>query len=87
MMVSNLKDNFSLKESLILSSNAEIKQCFWRGRSMNYVSRLGQYTSSIQTWPSAWQISQLFLGRGKSAKDVETIINRIMLRAAARRGS
>ncbi len=83
----NLKANFSCKETKILSSNSKVKPCFLWDRSVNYMSRLRQYTSSVQTWPSARQISQRFSRRGgKVLKEV--IINQLMLRAAAtRRGS
>ncbi len=48
------------------------------------MSRVGQYTSSIQSWPSGWQISQHFSKtRGKALKEVRTVINQVMLRAAA----
>ncbi len=51
---------------------------------MTYLSCLGQYMSSIQTWPSAWQSSQCFSRmRGKALKEVKTILNQVMLRAAA----
>ncbi len=46
VMVGNLKDHFSCKESQILSSSSKIKQRFMWDRSVNYISRLGQYTSS-----------------------------------------
>ncbi len=39
---------------------------------MNYTSCLEQYTSSVQTWPSAWQIAQRFSRmRGKDIKGGE----------------
>ncbi len=56
---------------------------------MRPLSEQHVYTSSIRTWPSAWQISQhFFRTRGKVFKEVKTIRNRVTLRAAAsQRGS
>ncbi len=48
---------FSCKESRICRQT--IKRFLW-DRSVNYTSRLAQRTWSIQTWPSARQISQRF---------------------------
>ncbi len=83
-MVGNLNDNFSYKESRILLSNSKVKQLFLWDHSVNYMFRLGQFTSSVQTWPSARQIS-LHCSRtgGKVLKEVKIFRNRLMLRAAA----
>ncbi len=88
MMFGNLKDNFSFKESQILSFKSKVKQRFLWDHTVNYMFHLGQYMSSVETWPSAWQISQRFFQDrgGKILKEMKTIINQVTLRAAATLG-
>ncbi len=81
-MVGTLKDNLSCKESRILSSNSKVKQFFVRLLSELHVLSQSMYIINADMAVSSADFTAFF--QGKVLK-VKTIINRLMLRAAATR--
>ncbi len=67
LMVGNFKDNFTCKESRILSSNSEVKQRLW-DRSVNYVSSQTTYVISTDMAVSSADFTVFFQNKGKSIK-------------------